>query len=112
MKHILVATTLIILLSSCSSKQQTTAEALESLENRYEKKIGSATKSDFVSEFGNPEWCKLEPTGTEMCRFYSKKGVRWIGESNDKKSVELFDEVVASFDAQGVLRTYKAKALR
>lgn len=100
-----------ILILGCSSKQ-TSAEAKAGLEKKYTPKVGIATKSELVEEFGNAEWCKVEATGGETCRFYLKKGMRWVGEKRDKKNVEQFDEVVAQFDGSGVLRSFKSNAIR
>ena len=113
LRTVLIAS-LALILSHCAHQKETTAQAEKSLQERYDTKIGSASKSELVEEFGNPEWCKLESSGTETCRFYHKKGTIWIGdkESRDKKPVEEFDQVIADFDGNGVLRGFKSSAQR
>lgn len=100
-----------VLFFGCTSKQ-TTMEAKADLDKKYSAKVGTATKNELVEEFGNAEWCKVESAGGETCRFYLKKGTRWIGKDRDKKSVEQFDEVVAQFDTSGVLKSFKSNAVR
>ena len=111
----LVLLSLVFLLSHCAHQKETTVQAEKSLQERYEAQIGSASKNALIEEFGNPEWCKVEPTGTETCRFYNKKGTVWIGEKEDKrgkKPVEEFDQVIADFDGNGLLRSFKSSAQR
>lgn len=100
--------------ASCSSKKDvTTAEAKKQLDENYSAKIGTATKQELISDFGNPEWCKQEDSGTETCRFYRKKGTKWIGEEGrDKKNISRYDQVIADFDTNGILKSFKASALR
>lgn len=103
-----------VFLASCASKPITSREAREKLEQDFSSKVGSATKTDLIESFGNPEWCKVETTGTESCRFYRKKGTKWIGEKQqkDKKPVEMGDQIIADFDKDGILRSFKASAQR
>lgn len=103
--------TLGLLSVSCSSKK-TTAEAKSELDSRWTKKVGSATKSEFIEEFGHAEWCKAEAGGGETCRFFMKKGIRWAGDKTEKKAIVQYDEVVASFDPAGHLREFKTNAQR
>ena len=72
------------------------------------------TKTDLIETFGSPEWCKMEESGSETCRFYRKKGTRWIGDKKqkDKKPIETGDQVIAEFDKEGILRSFKASAQR
>lgn len=112
-KTLLIALTLI--LASCAGKKETTVEAGEKLKNKWEPKVGSATKNEFVEEYGNPEWCKQEASGDETCRFYRKKGTKWIGDKEtkrDKKPVEQYDQVIADFTADGVLKKFTSTAQR
>ena len=103
----------LITLAACSGKKMiTSAEAREKLENRWSGKVGVATKSDFVEEFGVPDWCKPETTGEETCRFYKKVATLWTGEKREKVAHAAFDEVMANFDAKGVLKSYTTKAQR
>lgn len=103
-----------IAFTGCSSGPETTKQAQEKLEQNFGEKIGSATKSELVEYFGNAEWCKLEDSGRETCRFYRKKGVKWIGEKEqkDKKALEIGDQIIAEFDRDGILRSFKASAQR
>ena len=106
---------LALVFTHCSHQKENTAQAEKSLQDRYEPKVGSATKNELVEEFGNPEWCKVEPSGSETCRFYHKKGTVWIGDKDnkrDKKPVEEFDQVIADFDGNGTLRSFKSSAQR
>jgi len=97
----------------CASKKTTSSEAVDQLEEKWAAKVGQATKSDFVEQFGNAEWCRPSATGEETCRFYKKKATVWTGDNKrDKKSYEAFDEVVAEFDMSGKLKSYKANAQR
>lgn len=96
---------------SCASKK-TTTDAKADLDNTWTKKIGSATKNDFVEDFGRAEWCKPEAAGGETCRFFMKKGVRWAGDKTEKKAIVQYDEIVANFDPSGVLREFKSNAQR
>ena len=110
MKLFLVVLTGLIL-TGCASKQTSSADARQDLENKWSKRVGSATKSDFIEQFGTAEWCRPQPTGDETCRFYKKLATKWMGESKrDKKSYEAFEEVVADFDSNGTLKTFKANA--
>ena len=98
--------------TGCASKE-TTADAKKKLDVAYEQRVGSATKEDMIEDFGNPEWCRPdENTGDETCRFYRKKGTKWMGDKKDRKHIDQYDDVVAQFDTKGVLRSFKAKAQR
>lgn len=101
---------------ACASKNekkgQSTAEALKDLEERYSSKVGHSAKSELVEEFGSPQWCEPKAAGAESCRFYRSMGRQWRGDKDNRTSYEAFDEVVADFDPQGKLRTYKARAQR
>ncbi len=113
--RILFIAALCLFFASCASKKDTTtsSEAKKQIEEAYTPKIGVATKQDLISDFGNPEWCKQEESGGETCRFYRKKGTKWIGEDGrDKKNITKYDQVIADFDTNGVLRSFKASALR
>lgn len=103
-----------IIFTGCSSSPETSKQAQAKLEENFEEKIGSATKSELVEYFGNAEWCKLEDSGRETCRFYLKKGIKWIGEKlqKDKKALETGNQIIAEFDKDGVLRAFKASAQR
>jgi len=110
MKRVLLA---VLILAGCASGPETTTqEATEKLSNKYGGMVGKATKQDFVSDLGNAEWCKLEPTGVELCRFRKKLGTKWVGEGLDKKSIDRFDEVIAEFDGNGMLRKLDTSAQR
>jgi hypothetical protein len=43
-----------------------------------------------------------------------KKGTKWVGEKNeaDKKRVDMFDQITATFDKDGILRAIDVKAQR
>src|SRR3954468_15679236 len=100
-----------LMLVACAHKTEpaeSTAEAKRNLEEHWKGRLGSANKEEFVSEFGNPAWCKVSSGQEETCRFYKKIKTKWIGEAPDKKSIELFDEVVADFGTDGTLRQFKA----
>lgn len=114
MKNAFIVFAMTMILVSCSSTKPTsTADSNSDLEKRMTAKLGTATKEELITEFGNAEWCKEEnTTGGETCRFYLKKGTRWIGKDRFKKSVEQFDEVTAHFDGSGIFRSFKSKSLR
>ncbi len=101
-----------LLLLGCAGKSVTpSADTRERLENEWSKGIGSATKSDFVQRFGNAQWCRPQISGEEICRYYKKKGTAWVGEDKrDKTSYTQFEEVVATFDPNGKLRSYQVDA--
>ena len=107
----------LFILAACSSKQvgdgMTSAEARAKLQKTYKDKVGEATKTDFVEEFGSANWCRIKEPNGETCRFYKKLGNKWIGEDGrDKKNLELFNEIVAEFDGAGKLRSYEVNAQR
>lgn len=114
LKKIALSLVLCLAVVSCATKKEvTTAEAKKQLEETFTPKIGTATKQDLISEFGNPEWCKLEDAGNETCRFYRKKGTKWIGdEGRDKKNISKYDEIMVDLDSNGILKAFKARALR
>lgn len=101
-----------ILLAGCASKPETSTEARGNLEEELKDRVGVATKTEFVEKFGHAEWCDPKPTGEESCRFHKKTGTRWIGAGLEKKSIDIFDQVVAEFDSSGRLRTYEVKSQR
>lgn len=114
MKNLISVFSLALLLTGCASAPETSKKAQEKLEQNFTDKIGSATKTDLVEYFGNAEWCKVEESGGETCRFYRKKGTKWIGEKDikDKKALETGDQIIAEFDRDGILRGFKASAQR
>lgn len=112
MKLLTIAIALLVVAACSSQKNVTSADAEKSLKQRYEAKIGSATKTELVQEFGNPEWCRDNDMGGETCRFYKKLDTKWMGPTTDRKNYSTYDEVVADFDTNGVLQKYDAKAQR
>jgi len=109
----LISIFFIFVIVSCASKQTSSSDARQELDDKWMKRVGSATKSDFVEHFGNAEWCRSQATGEETCRFYKKVATKWIGESKrDKKNYDSFDEVIADFDTNGTLKSFKANAQR
>ena len=114
MKKLIIFIVLSVIYTGCSSAPETSKQAQEKLEENFSEKIGSATKTDLIEYFGNAQWCKLEDSGRETCRFYRKKGVKWIGEKDqkDKKALETGDQIIAEFDREGILRAFKASAQR
>jgi hypothetical protein len=115
LRFLWVVPVVVVLSVGCASKSkkgETTAEALQDLEKRYSEKVGTSQKSELVEEFGSPAWCEPKPGGAESCRFYRSMGRQWRGDKDNRTSYEAFDEVIADFDPQGRLRTYKARAQR
>ena len=108
-----LAFSLLTLLAACSSEKVTdSGSARRDIEERYNNRVGVATKQDFVQEFGPANWCRQQPTGDESCRFYKKITTKWMGEKTDRVHRETFDEVIAEFDSNGVLKSFKANAQR
>jgi hypothetical protein len=101
-------------LAACASTKKTksTADALKDLNARWQDKIGVAAKSELVEEFGQADWCEQKPGGAETCRFYHSLGIVWKGDKENRTKYDTFDEIVAEFDPQGVLRDYKARSQR
>jgi len=114
MKKIISLFLMAVVFSGCSSGPETSKQAQTKLEENFGEKIGTATKTDLVEYFGSAEWCKVEDSGRETCRFYRKKGVKWIGEKDqkDKKAIQTGDQIIAEFDRDGILRSFKASAQR
>jgi 3-methyladenine DNA glycosylase Tag len=109
----LILTGLIVLVAACASKQTgESTDAKSNLEDKFSKRIGHATKQDFIQEFGPANWCRQEPSGEEKCRFYKKITTKWMGEKKDRVSREAFDEAFADFDLEGVLKSVKVNAQR
>jgi hypothetical protein len=114
MKKLLFAFTFSVLIVSCASKPTTSSEQVKKeLTTKWQDRVGQSTKTDFVEEFGQAEWCEQEDT-SEKCRFLRKKGTNWVGEKNeaDKKRVDMFDQITATFDKDGILRAIDVKAQR
>ena len=102
-----------LFLSGCAGKKASSEEARKELESKWNPQVGKATKTEFVEQFGDAEWCKPdENSGEEVCRFYLKKGTKWIGDKKDRKHFEQGDDIVANFDGSGILKSLKAKAQR
>lgn len=103
----------LVLLAACASKKGiNTATAVEDLNRRYSDRVGKAYKTELVEEFGTASWCEPMPGGGENCRFYKSLGTQWRGDKEHRNRYEAFDEVIAEFDAQGVMRDYKVRAQR
>lgn len=108
----LILIVVLLLLTDCATPPNS-ARAREELENTYSPKVGSARKADLMEKFGSPQWCRPQDGGGEECRFYIKKGTKWVGDSGrDKKSYEAFDALNVQFDAKGVLSGINADAQR
>lgn len=115
MKFVLIFLFAVILVSCASKPVTQTTTARIDLEKKWKPRIGSATKADIVEELGNPEWCMQDDSGSsETCRFSRKTGVKYVGEAddNDKKRVDQFDQIIGTFDRQGVLRDIEVKTQR
>jgi hypothetical protein len=111
MKTALLALFATLALVSCSH-HETTADAKKKLDKKYEDLVGTATKNDLVQEFGTPEWCRMQDSGWENCRFYRKKGTQWMGPKTDRTHYDSYDQIMAEFDGNGVLKSFKASAQR
>ncbi len=102
-----------VMLTGCSGKKSSSSDALKELEAKWTPAVGKATKSEFVENYGNAQWCKPdENSGEETCRFYLKKGTKWLGDAKDRAHIDQGDDVVANFDNAGILQSFKAKAQR
>ena len=102
----------VILASGCAHKS-TSAEARDRIESKWEDRVGKATKIDLIEDFGTPEWCRRDDAGEESCRFYRRKGMKWIGESKHERSYySTYDEILVDFDGSGKLKSFKANAQR
>ena len=101
----------IVSLIGCASKE-TSAEAQARIEKKYEERVGTARKAELIEDFGTPEWCRANDSGVETCRFFKKKGTKWMGEKRDRTHYTTYDEIVAEFDEKNVLRAFKASAQR
>lgn len=110
MKKAFILVALLVL--GCASQDNRSEEATESLLDTWSPRIGTAKKSEFVEKFGNPEWCRLRDSGAETCRFYNKRGVKWLGPEKDRKSYIQYDQVIADFDGQDVLRSFEGDSQR
>ncbi|MBY0371639.1 hypothetical protein K2X33_13215 [bacterium] len=112
MKHAVVLG-LALVLSACASKKAANTEgALDALNQKYSERVGKAYKTELVEEFGTASWCEPQPGGGESCRFYKSLGSRWRGDKENRNRYEAFDEVIADFDAGGLMRDYKARSQR
>lgn len=96
----------------CASGPKMSSEIQAELKEKWEDRVGKATKSDLVQEFGQAEWCRSRTIGGETCRFRKNLGTQWTGPETDRKHHAMFDEVVADFDANGILRSAETKAQR
>lgn len=112
MKYILYSLVAVAVAACASKTISQTPDARKDLEERYAQKVGVATKHDLTQEFGAPAWCRNNPSGEETCRFYKKIGTKWMGDKKDRTNYEQFDEVVAEFDSNGVMRSFKSNAQR
>lgn len=105
-----------LFVAACASSErggsQDSSTAKRDLEEKYNNKVGTATKTDFVQEFGPANWCRQQSTGEETCRFYKKLQTKWMGEKTDRTHRETYDEVIADFDTNGVLKSFKVAAQR
>lgn len=99
-------------LAGCASGPKMSSEIQGDLQEKWGDRVGKATKSDLVQEFGQAEWCRSRTVGGETCRFRKNRGMKWTGPEKDRKHHATFDEIVAEFDANGVLRGAEAKAQR
>lgn len=101
-----------VALAGCSSTGSVeSSTAKKQLQEKYEKKVGTASKQDLIQDLGPASWCKQDE-GTETCRFYKKLDTKWAGDKKDRVHRETYDEVIAEFDAKGVLRSFEASAQR
>lgn len=114
MKRILSFMILLSLVAvSCATKKDVdTSDARKELEDRYMRRVGTATKSDFIQEFGAPNWCRPQNTGEETCRFYKKLGTKWMGDASNRSHYDQFDEMEVDLDTDGKLKGFKANAQR
>jgi hypothetical protein len=103
---------MLLVVAACSTTSTDSGNARKSIEDKYNERIGKATKQDFVQEFGDANWCRSQPTGDESCRFYKRIGTRWIGEKPDRVPHEMFDEIYSDFDSNGVLKSIKVNSQR
>lgn len=109
----IIAVLVFLSFAACAGKKVVTASsAKKDLEDRYNPKIGSATKADFVEYFGTAEWCRPQDNGEEACRFYKKIETKWTGDPTDRKHYDTYDQVMANFDSNGTLKSFKADAVR
>lgn len=113
MKNFIVFVGLVFMIANCASnKPMESGEARQALENKFAPKVGVATKQDFVQELGPANWCRSQPTGDETCRFYKKLETKWMGDAKNRSTRETYDEVLADFDENGILKSIKTNAQR
>lgn len=111
-----VMITLLLLGASCTSSnrvvQPKTYDAKRDIEEKWKPLMGKATKQEFVQEYGAPSWCEFSDGKEETCRFHKTMGEKWVGDRLNKRRVEIYDEVVATFSVDGTLKTFDPKAQR
>lgn len=114
MKKKITLLLLTLMFAACAGKKttQSSGDARREIEDRYNNRVGTATKEDFTQEYGPANWCRPLGAGGETCRFYKKIAVVWTGETNDRVHRETFDEVIADFNSEGILKSFKAAAQR
>lgn len=102
----------LVFVSACAPKPTKSGDEIQKIEDKWKARIGYSTKSDFVEEYGNPEWCRMSDGQEETCRFYKKLKKRYIGDGRDAKEVQAYDQVIAEFGVDGKLKSFKADAQR
>ena len=105
-------TGLLFLLMGCASGTVTSKDSRESIKDDYKDKVGVATKTDLIEDFGPAQWCRPQDGGGETCLFRRDIGTKWVGPKLNRKSVPTYDELSADFDFQGKLRSYEVTTQR
>jgi len=102
----------LFLIAGCAHQQESSQEAESKLNETFGEKIGVAKKSELVEHFGTAQWCRPNDFGGETCRFYRKKGTQWVGEKRQKTSYLQYDEGIAVFDQDGILKRFTGGSQR
>lgn len=110
--RIVLYASVLLALGACASGEKMSSEIQAELAEKWQDRVGRATKSDMVQDLGQPEWCRSRTVGGETCRFRRNLGTKWTGPETDRKHHAMYDEVIAEFDASGILRKADVKTQR
>jgi len=98
------------LLGGCQSLPRSSEDAKQRLLSMFQ--MGKSEKKDLIQEFGSAQWCKIQSSGEESCRFFRSFPKIIMGKGMQRRTYVPFDEAMTEFDKSGKLTSLRIISVR
>ena len=91
--------------------QMAVNKRVKQYQERFDADVGNATKDDYIKEWGPPLRFAQISDG-EVCTWRFSYGTRAYTRGPHAQAHEMFDELILTFDEEGVLKQHRFRVRR